>query len=136
MFERKRCPMRKRILAIDQSSTIQVLLATFLEMEGHQVITCSTAREAVAILSGLQQLPDVIILSIDYHKEAYRVFEYTQAHERYSGIRFVAMVLPAELDSIQRTLQGREVSYVHKPFHIQDVLASVSSVPLSQAEMR
>lgn len=128
--------MRKRILAIDQSPTIQVLLATFLEMEGHQVITCSTAREAVAILSGLQQPPDVIIVSIDYHKEAYRVFASTQAHERYSGVRFVAMVLPAELDSIQRTLQGREVSYVHKPFHIQDVLASVSGVSPSEAEMR
>lgn len=112
---------------IDQSQVIQVLLAMYLQMEGHAVMTCSTGREAVQVLAGLQQAPDVIFVTIDYHKEAYRVFEETQGREQYRQIRFVALVLPEEQAEIQRRLQGRNVSYLHKPFHIQDVLALVSA---------
>lgn len=124
--------MRKRILVIDQSRTIQLLLSTYFQMNGHQVIMCGTAQEGLTILAGLQEAPDVIFVNIDYQKEAYKVIEYVEANEQYANTSLVAMVLPEEQANIQRTLKERDVSYLAKPFHIQDALAFVS-VPISGA---
>ncbi|HJT58230.1 MAG TPA: hypothetical protein VJ761_17125 [Ktedonobacteraceae bacterium] len=122
----------KRIVVVDQSRTIQVLLRTYFGNAGHQVLTCSTPGEALRTLSSLREAPTMIFLAIDHAKEAYKVITYVKEHRAYSQTSIVVMVLAEERASIQtsilRTLSA--ISYLVKPFHIQDALKLVSpSVP-------
>jgi DNA-binding NtrC family response regulator len=120
--------MKKRILVIYQPKSIQIVLATNLVNAGHEVLTCNTPGEALEVLSGLTVAPDLIILSIDYEKEAYNVIQYVQDHLSGASIHFVAAVLQDEKRGIEHTLKGIPISYLIKPFHIQQVLVLVSKL--------
>jgi DNA-binding response OmpR family regulator len=123
--------MQKRVLVIDGSRTIQLVLRTNLRDAGHKVLTCSTPEEAVAVLAVLATAPDIIVLSIDYAKEAYKVIEHVREHWQQVSVRFVAMVLLEEMQAIQKTLKEIPVDYLIKPYRIQEVLTLVSA-PLEQ----
>ncbi len=117
--------MRKHILLVDQSRTIQVLLVTYFRNTGHAVIVCSTPQEALHVLAGLHPVPDSIFLAVGQSKEAYKVINHVKEHEAYSSTRLIAMVAEEEKAALERTLYG--VIYLVKPFHIQDALALVST---------
>ena len=118
---------RKRILVVDQSRTIQIMLRTYFGNAGHQVITCSTLQEAFRVFTGLRDAPDTIFLAIDHEKEAYKVIAYVKEHGAYTHTCIVALVLQEEKAGIQRTLGESNVRYLVKPFHIQEALALVSA---------
>jgi CheY-like chemotaxis protein len=61
----------KRILVLDRSRTIQIVLAHAFRNAGHHVIMCMKPQEALAVLADLNEAPDVLFLEIDYEKEAY-----------------------------------------------------------------
>jgi CheY-like chemotaxis protein len=116
----------KRIVVIDRSRIIQVLLSTYFRNAGHQVITCST-QNALELFAGLRDAPDIIFLAIDFEKKAYKVTQYAKEHGKYAHTCFIAMVLQEEKKDIQLALSGSNVRYLVKPFHIQDALALVSA---------
>jgi DNA-binding response OmpR family regulator len=120
-------PMYKRIVVIDQSRTIQMLLRTYFGNAGHLVLTCSTAEEALRVFTGLLHAPDFIFLTIDHEKEAYNVITYVKAHVAYAHTSLVILVLKEEQEAVQQTLGTFHVSYLPKPFHIQEALALVSA---------
>ena len=116
----------RRILVVDPSRTIQILLRTYFGNAGHQVITCSAPREAIRILTGLRDAPDLIFLAIDHEKEAYKVITSVKEQRAYAHTSLVAMVLAEEKAAIERTLGTSNVHYLVKPFHIQEALALVN----------
>ena len=116
----------RRILVVDPSRTIQILLRTYFGNAGHQVITCSTPQEAIRILTGLRDAPDLIFLAIDHEKEAYRIITYVKESGAHTYTSLVAMVLQEEKTAIQRTLGTSNIHYLLKPFHIQQALALVN----------
>jgi CheY-like chemotaxis protein len=128
--------MSKRILVIEPSKTLQVVLSHCFK--GHQFILCGTPGEALQMLPTLRVAPDLVFLAIDQKKEAYEVVEYLKVHGGYSRTSLVAMVLPEEKAGIQRTLNGTHVSFLIKPFRIEEVLAlALASLPgASAAEIR
>jgi DNA-binding response OmpR family regulator len=119
--------MSKRILIVEKSRTIQTLLSTYFKNAGHRVITCSTMQEALDTLAGLDSVPDMIFLAMDQKKEAYKVIAYIKEHEAYAVTRLVGMGNQEEQAALQRTLGASRVSYLVKPFHIQDAMALVSA---------
>jgi CheY-like chemotaxis protein len=124
--------MSKRILVIDQSRTIQTLLRIYFGNAGHHVLVCATSQEALRVLAGLHDAPDMIFLAIDYEKEAYKVIAYVKEHEFHIHTSIIAMVLQEEKTEIQRALSGSTVRYLVKPFAIQDAVTLVSA-PLEHA---
>ena len=119
--------MSKRILIVEKSRTIQTLLSTYFKNAGHRVITCSTIQEALNTLAGLDSAPDMIFLAMDQKKEAYKVVAYIKEHEAYAVTRLVGMGNQEEQAGLQRTLSTSQMSYLVKPFHIQDAMALVSA---------
>lgn len=113
--------MNKRILIVDQSKTIQVILSQYFMNAGHQVISCSTQEEALQILGSVRGAPDLIMLTIGVRKETCRVAIHVRGCVAYAQTHLIAMVLPEEKASIQRTLSGLNISYLVKPFRLQDV---------------
>ncbi|TMC22495.1 MAG: response regulator [Chloroflexi bacterium] len=119
--------MNKRVLVVDQSKTIQILLSQYFGNAGYHVISCSTQEEALQVLGSVSEAPDLIVLTIDARKEAYKVVAYVKGCEVYAQTHLVAMVLEEEKASIQKTLSGLNISYLVKPFRLQDIHMLVSS---------
>ena len=117
----------KRIVVIDRSKTIQVILYACLRNAGHLVHTYNTPQEALHALTVIQDfVPDLIFLCIGYEQSAYDFVASVKTQGTYAQARLVAMVLQEEKARIQRTLNWSKVSYLVKPFLIQDALALVS----------
>jgi len=118
----------KRILVVDQSRTIQILLRTHFGNAGYQVLTCSTPGEAFRAFTGLRQAPpDVVFLALDEREESYKVINYMKEQGAYSHTSLVVMVLAEEKAGIQRKLGMPDVHYLIKPFQIQEALALVNN---------
>ena len=115
----------KRIFVIDRSRTIQIILRTHFCNAGHYVLMCSTHQEALRVLAGLPDAPDMVFLAVDDQREAYKVIDV--AKRQRADTHIVAMVIKEEQEDVQRTFQGTDVSYLIKPFPIQDALALVSA---------
>jgi DNA-binding response OmpR family regulator len=84
------------------------------------------AREALGVLAGMDEVPDVLFLEIDYEKEAYQVMRYVREQRAESQTKLVAMVLQEEKADIERALKEINVCYLVKPFQIQEALALIS----------
>jgi CheY-like chemotaxis protein len=77
--------MSKRILIVDPSETIQILLSMHFSNAGHQVLVCSTPQEALKLLAHLEDAaPDLIFLDIDQKKEAYKVIGHLKTRIAYT----------------------------------------------------
>ena len=118
----------KRILVVEKSRTIQTLLSTYFKNAGHCVTTCSTIQEALDTLAGLYSAPDMIFLAMDQKKEAYKVVAFVKEQQAYAVTRLVGMGEQEERAALVRTLGASRVSYLVKPFHIQDAMALVSAL--------
>jgi CheY-like chemotaxis protein len=124
--------MSKLILVVDPSSTVQAVLSTCFGNAGHRTITRSTVQEALNTLTSLYYAPDMIFLAMDQKKEAYKVIAYIKEHEAYTNTSIIGMGKQEEQAGLERTLGASRMSYLVRPFHMQDVERLVS-VPLPGA---
>ena len=120
--------MSKRILVVERSRTIQTLLSIYISNAGHQVLVYMTPQEALRALADLRDAPDRIFLAVHAHEQDdYRLLQYVKAQAAYARTSLVALVLQEDMAQIQRRLRDTHLSYLAKPFRIQDALALVSA---------
>lgn len=119
--------MSKRVMIIDPSKTIQILLSMNLQKAGHRVLAYSTPQEAWQAMAGMSEVPDYIFVFLGYQRSVYSLIAYVHSLPRYAQTHLVAMVLREERASIQRRLRHIPVSYLVKPFQIQEALALVDA---------
>ncbi len=125
--------MSKGVLVIDSSRVIRTLLQIHLQQVGHHVFVCSSSQEALQVLRAIQEAPDLIFLAVyPSLKDDFEVIQYVKAQSRYAHTRLIVMVLQEDQAQVQRTLRETNVSYLVKPFLIQDAL-SLASWPLPGA---
>ncbi|HDR90323.1 MAG TPA: response regulator [Bacteroidetes bacterium] len=116
-----------KILVIDDSNTNVVLLDVVLQKEGYEVITASSAREALAYLE--KDKPDLILLDI--------LMPQTNGLELLEKIRQEPKL--ADLPVIMITAVGNEnykekaqklgaVDYFEKPIDVTQVIKKIKSV--------
>ena len=118
--------MSKRILVVDRSGTIQMLLSTYFTNSGHYVIARGTPQDALRVLDALSEAPDLIFLAVHVdEKAAYQVIRYVKGWASYEQTQMVVMVSQEDQAQVQRTLAEIPVHYLLKPFHIQQALAFV-----------
>lgn len=112
-------------------------LASLVELipkAGHLVLTYNTPQEALQALAEMQDVPDTIFLFLGYEKSAFDLIKYVKSSTKYAQTQMVAMVLQEEKTGIQRMLNEVQVSYLVKPFQVQEALALVSApLPASAA---
>lgn len=119
--------MSKRILVVERSRTLQTLLSIYFRSAGHQVLVCSTPQEALRVLANLRDAPYSIFLAVHAHEQDdYRLIHYVKAQTVYARASLVALVLQEDLAQVQRRVRDAQVSYLVKPFRVQDALALVS----------
>ena len=119
--------MGRRILVVERSRTIQTLLSIYFRSAGHRVLVYSTPQEALRVLADLRDAPDYLFLAVHAHEQDdYRLLQYVKTQATCTRVSLVALVLQEDLAQVQRRLSDMQMSYLVKPFRVQDALALVS----------
>ena len=116
--------MAKTILVVDDKEELRVLLKSYLEQEGFQVVTAVNGRDALFIAR--QEKPDLIIL--DLMMPEMGGYEFMRAHSREADTPTI--ILTAKLEENDKVL-GLELGaddYVTKPFSMRELTARVRAV--------
>src|SRR5216684_422923 len=120
--------MSRSILVIDSSRVIRTLLQIHLQQAGHHVLVYSSSQEALQAPGVFQDAPDLVFLAVHPAlKEDFEVIRSIKAQAKYSFSELVVMVLQEDQAQVQRTLREANVSYLLKPFRIQDAISLVSA---------
>jgi DNA-binding response OmpR family regulator len=120
--------MSKRVLVIDASRVIRTLLHIYLQQAGHQVLVCSNPQEAFEVLLALPEAPDLLFMALHSSlKGEHELIRFVKGRSKYAQTHLIGMVLPEEQAHIQRRLKEIHLTYLLKPFHIQEALSLVSA---------
>ena len=121
--------MNKRILVIEPSHSIRVILDITLRNAGHQVATFEDATAAFAFLSPElvhKEPPDIAFVALPSSaeknaKESYAALATLMG--QYPQLRTIALLPLHANQKEQRPLQENGVMYLIRPFTVQDILA-------------
>jgi DNA-binding response OmpR family regulator len=115
--------MSKRILVIEPSRTIRVLLDITLRNVGHQVA-------AFAFLSQGEvhrEPPDIAFVALpSSHKESYKVIELLMRH--YPHLLMIVLLRPGDGQTEQQRVEAIGARYLMRPFTVQAILACTTEV--------
>ena len=109
-----------RILVVDDDPSIRDVVASLLELEGHEVSTASNGLEALRDVE--RQPPDLIVLDMRMPVMDGWTFV-RELHRR--GLHVPILVLTATQDAHLWAEQVGAEDFLEKPFEISSLLASV-----------
>jgi twitching motility two-component system response regulator PilG len=119
----KAASVRRTILAVDDSPTLQKLVTMTLERRGYRVLVASNGMEALAMLNAA--VPDLVLLDINLPQmDGFHLCRLIKARE---STRDVAIVMLTGKDGFFDKVRGRmagAVEYLTKPFN-PEVLVQV-----------
>lgn len=113
---------RKSILVIDDSPDLQTLSRTILEMEGYEVITAESGKEALSVLAEIEA-PDLILLDMQMDDVSGPEFLKILEIERPEILEHVPVVFLTGMDQVP---QSKATGVIHKSFDIEPFLAMVT----------
>ncbi len=118
--------MKEKILIVDDSEDIRVLLERILKAAGYDVVGAASGEEALQHADGLQ--PDLILLDIVMPGiDGYKVCEALKG--QYPSVNAPVIFLSAKTDAADK-VRGLEIGgadYITKPFDKAEVLARVEN---------
>lgn len=121
--------MGKRILVIEPSRTIRVLLEIALRNAGHHVAAFADTAAAFAFLSQGQvhkEPPDMELVALPSSaKESYKVIATLMRH--YPHLLMIVILRPDDGPMEQQRVQASGASYLMRPFTVQDMLACTTA---------
>lgn len=116
--------MGARVLAVEDDERILASLALMLGEEGHTVVGCTTAEEALDVLSGAQfdlALVDVMLPGIDG-------FEFCRQVRRSSDLPIVMLTARSDSHDVVAGLEAGADDYVTKPAVPKELAARIRAV--------
>jgi DNA-binding response OmpR family regulator len=113
------------VLVIDSSRVIRTLLQIHLQQAGHEVLVCPSSQEGLWVFRNVQEAPDLVFLAV--HPALKEDYEVVRSISKSAQTRLIVMALPEDQAHIQRHLREITLTYLLKPFHIQEALALVAA---------
>ena len=113
-----------RVLVVEDSPAVRLLVSQILEAAGYVVIPAETAADALAIVRG--DPPDVAI--VDEHlaeTEGHALIRTLRAHPDPRVRRMIAIGMSGRAGSEQHLMAAGATCFVRKPFHGRDLLRAV-----------
>ncbi|KJF72878.1 histidine kinase [Agrobacterium arsenijevicii] len=124
------------ILVIEDENGMRDLLKMGLEQMGYTVAATSTAAEALAIVRGLQFVPDVILADYNLHTGGdgiAAIGDIRQALRR----NVPALILTGDISSkALKAFAQHEIPHLHKPAKLKDVMQMVETLVVQQTGER
>lgn len=117
----------KRVLIVDDSSTLRRIVHEALNILNFEVIEADSSQAALATLE--QGTVDLIIL--DWHMpgmDGYNLFLTLQENPRFKEIPVIMLTAEDRKDSMLKAIRAGIRHYLTKPFTHEDLLARVVQV--------
>lgn len=118
---------KKQILVVDDEPSWQKLLQTFLEMRGYTVRTVGSANEALQALATFKPdliMADVLMPDMNGFDFLYKLKEKPPFAQ--TPVVFLSGIDDFEAKQVARSLGAAD--YLVKPFHEQDIEATLSKI--------
>ncbi len=116
--------MKRKLLVVDDTRNVQLLLSDFLEGQNFEVLTASDGREAMALVHTTQ--PDLILLDIMMPlMDGYQFI--SQLRKESSTPVIMITAKQQEVDIIRGFELGAD-DYITKPFRLRELLMRIRAV--------
>ncbi|GAF21490.1 MULTISPECIES: response regulator [Shouchella] len=110
--------MVHNVMIVDDQFGIRVLLTEILQKDGYQMYQAANGKEALDI----QELEEIDIVLLDMKIPGMDGVEILKKmKERQPSIKVVMMTAYGELKMVNEALENGAISYMAKPFDIEDV---------------
>ena len=119
--------MGKKILAVDDSSSIRKMVEFTLKSKGFKVTTAVDGQEALEFLA--KELPDAVILDINMPRmDGFEFLKKIKSDDAYSALP-VMMLTTEGQDEDRETAQSLGAGhYIVKPFKPSELIAAVEKL--------
>lgn len=115
------------ILLVDDNQDILYNIKLLLEAKEYRVVTAISGKQAIDILSNLDELPEVIISDIMMPGiDGYDFFEYVSHNTQWGHIPFLFLTAKSTPEDIRLGKMLGVDDYITKPFDEEDLLATIS----------
>jgi len=124
VLKQSRFSRSRRILVVDDSTTIRQFVAKAMEEAGFQVITAVNGKHALASMTGMK--PDLIISDINMPEmDGIELCKKTHADPALAAIPFVIMSTNSDRAVMRRLLSLGASGYLVKPFNLEQIVITV-----------
>jgi CheY-like chemotaxis protein len=112
----------KRILIVEDSEDVQMLLGRFLENEGYTVVYANNGREALEYLRKSEEVPGVILLDLMMPgMDGYEFRREQELHAPTASIPVVVMTADGNIQS--KAMKIGANGFLRKPFTDLDLIS-------------
>lgn len=120
-------PTGIRILVVDDSNSIRLVLHQWLSREGYRVQIAENGKIALQILQNKR--PDLILSDV-YMPEmtGLELCETLHGNPRYSGIPFVVMSTENDAGNMKKMMQFGAAAFIIKPFNLEQLLMTLNKI--------
>ncbi len=109
--------MKKRILSVDDSAIVRLLIKKAVEAMGYQCLEAADGQEALEVLA--REYKEVLLILLDWNMPGMNGMEFLsiiKADKRYQGIPVMMVTTESEKASIVKAIQSGVNNYMLKPF--------------------
>ena len=116
----------KKVLLIEDDTTLRENTAELLELENYKVIKASNGKDGLDFAK--KELPDVIVCDIMMPKlDGYGVLEGLSKSERTKYIPFIFLSAKTERKDVRKGMNLGADDYITKPFEEEELLTAIES---------
>lgn len=117
----------KKILVVDDDFTLRKVLQNSLEHRGYQVISVSSAQEALTKFN--QDIPDLIVSDVSMPEMD--GFEFCRQLRAQPSGKLIPFIFLSAKNEVNDRIQGHTIgadSYLTKPFEMKELLANIEAL--------
>jgi two-component system chemotaxis response regulator CheY len=119
--------MGRKILAVDDSSSIRKMVEFSLKSKGFQVTTAADGQEALELLA--KDKPDAIILDINMPRlDGFGVLKKIRADKAYASIPVMMLTTEGQDEDMETALSLGANHYIVKPFKPSELIAAIEKL--------
>lgn len=117
----------KKILVVDDDLILRKVLQNSLEQKGYQVISVSSAKEALKKFN--QDVPDIIVSDVSMPEM--NGFEFCRQLRSQPSGKLIPFIFLSAKDELDYRIQGHSIgadNYLVKPFEMKELLANIEAL--------
>lgn len=116
----------KKVLLIEDDSTLRENTAELLELEDYHVLTASNGKEG--LYKAKKELPDIIVCDIMMPKlDGYGVLEGLSKYKKTKFIPFIFLSAKTERQDVRKGMNLGADDYITKPFEETELISAIES---------
>jgi DNA-binding response OmpR family regulator len=122
--KKRRCFMRKKILVVDDSSTVTLMERMVLSRHAYDVVVASDGEEAIGVAK--RELPDLILMDVVMPKmNGFDACKRIRQEESIHDVPIIMVTTRGEGMNVERGFESGCNDYVTKPINCTELLTKI-----------